>query len=421
MNTFGLRFKILTGLAIISFCAMSSLILIVRMYLADTLEAQLIKRGISISHFLAVQSVNPILTSRYLALDLMLRDHKSHDSDLAYIFIVDPTHKPVSHTFASGFPTGLKTLDSNEPQGYRAARIRLGTQDIIDVSVPIHGEQLGRLHVGMSQQGIHQEIGSILFTVSGVIILLFQLAAVALWLYMERVAIRPVRQLGEQVRQLGMGNFTNLPSVTSNDEIGMLRCAFNDMGSKLSSLYVQMSERSSELLRLNEQLEQLAITDELTGLYNHRHFYSRLGEEVKRSHRYSHPLSLIIADIDNFKRYNDTCGHVSGDRILKIMARMVAENARENDLAARYGGEEFAIILPETTLDTARVVAERMRSIIESSPELHDPAIRPGQPITMSFGVAQLDDATDNPKGFVRLADTMLYQAKNNGRNRVES
>jgi len=128
-------------------------------------------------------------------------------------------------------------------------------------------------------------------------------------------------------------------------------------------------------------------------------------------------LSLIMADIDEFKQFNDTFGHVAGDSVLRIIAELVSENARENDLVARYGGEEIAIILPETDMTTTQLVAERMRLVIESSPELIKLA---GKPVTVSFGLAQLDEATESPRGFVRMADTMLYRAKQNGRNRVE-
>lgn len=189
------------------------------------------------------------------------------------------------------------------------------------------------------------------------------------------------------------------------------------MGGKLEDIYSQMSERSSELVKLNAQLEQMATTDGLTGLYNHRHFYARLTEEVKRAKRYQHPLSMIMADIDEFKKFNDTFGHLTGDSVLRIIAGLVSENARENDLVARYGGEELAIILPETDLATTHLVAERMRRVIESSPELIKLS---GKSVTVSFGLAQLDETTDNCSDFVNKADVMLYRAKEKGRNRVE-
>jgi len=416
---FSLRLKILFGLALISVCAMSFLIMILRSYLATTLETQLVKRGEFIAQSLAEHCVNPILSRQNLSLDLMLHENRKNDDELAYLFVVDPAHNPLSHTFTGGFPTGLKELNGYSDKSCLVTRIRLGDQDIVNISAPILEGQLGRLHVGMAQAEIRREIDSILFHVSGVIALLFLGAAVAMWLYLNRVIIRPIREMDEQIHRLGQGHFDAHTKVYSGDELGSLGNAFNTMGQQLNTLYSEVSERNQELSALNVKLEELAITDGLTGLYNHRHFYERLTEEVKRSKRYHHPLSLIMGDIDHFKCFNDTCGHVAGDKVLQIIAALIAENARENDLVARYGGEEFAIILPETPLETARLVAERMRSIIESSPELLDSRTKPGETITMSFGVTLLDDATDNAKGFVRLADAKLYQAKQSGRNRV--
>ncbi len=136
--------------------------------------------------------------------------------------------------------------------------------------------------------------------------------------------------------------------------------------------------------------------------------------------RYGRKVSLLLCDIDHFKSVNDTYGHPVGDLVLKGVAKILAKEARTTDVVARYGGEEFAVILPETDLATARLAAERMRVIIECSPELAELALEAELSITMSFGVAELDLATESPKGFVRLADAMLYKAKQNGRNRVE-
>ncbi len=420
MKVAGLGIKLLAGLALISFIAMSGLITVLSVYLADTLESQVVKRGVTVAHFLAQNSINPILTRKHLAIDLMLREQKMHDKDLAYIFILDPRRELLSHTFPAGFPTALKGVQNPGSAVHRITPIDFGGQEILDISVPVMEGKLGDLHVGMSLQGVKRETRSILITVSGIIIILFLAAAVAMWLYVGRVAVRPIKQLGEQVALLGTGDFDAHVDVRSRDELGMLGAAFNEMRRRLNEYYEQMADRTDELARLNEQLAQLATTDGLTGLYNHRQFYARLTEEMKRAKRYQHPLSLIIGDIDHFKQYNDSCGHVAGDKVLRIIAGLIGDSARENDLVARYGGEEFCIILPETSLSTARLVAERMRLIIEASRELSECHSPSGHAITISFGVAELDDTTDNPKGFVRIADDMLYRAKQKGRNRVE-
>lgn len=417
----GLRFKILSGLALISFLTMGALIAILHVYLDATLEDQLFKRGRTIASVVAEQSISPLLGRESLKLDLLLNDCLKMDGDIAYIFLEDTKDRVLSHTFGTGFPSDLKMLDAKTRGAYHFSRMQLGGKEIVDISVPVMKGMLGNLHVGLLNGPVKKEIHEILLTVTVVIIVLFILAALAMGLYLEKTTIRPVTALREQVRLVGEGNFEVIADILSEDEIGSLGRAFNEMGGKLNQLYTEMAERGAEMARLNEQLAELATTDGLTGLHNHRYFYERLTEEVKRAKRYQHPLSLIMADIDLFKRYNDTLGHVAGDKALKIIAKLMSENARENDQVARYGGEEIAVILPETNIDTARLVAERMRTIIEFSPELAAIAIRPGESLTMSFGVAQLDEATESAKGFVRLADAMLYHAKALGRNRVES
>lgn len=204
-------------------------------------------------------------------------------------------------------------------------------------------------------------------------------------------------------------------------------------------------------------LEQLAITDDLTGLYNHRHFYDRLGQEVARAKRYELSLSLLIIDIDDFKRYNDAFGHRAGDAVLHDVAALLKMGTRQNvDLVARYGGEEFAIILPSTGVDGAVTVGERVRTTIAASDKLNgdgNPAeselslVAQGGPsaaldvaerirssiasetfgpngapaiITVSVGLAGYPCHAGSADDLVEAADRALYRAKDLGKNRVE-
>src|SRR5207247_4019284 len=123
-----------------------------------------------------------------------------------------------------------------------------------------------------------------------------------------------------------------------------------------------------ELLESNRRLELLSITDGLTKLHNHRHFQDELAREFEESQRYHRPLSLVIADLDFFKKVNDTYGHAVGDEVLKAVSRMFQQSIRATDLAARYGGEEFAVMMPETELGDAIAFAEKIRAMVESSP-----------------------------------------------------
>lgn len=173
-----------------------------------------------------------------------------------------------------------------------------------------------------------------------------------------------------------------------------------------------------ENARLYQETKLQAITDGLTGLYNHRFFREQLEVEIGRAERYGHDVALIIMDIDHFKHYNDTHGHPQGDELLRGLAELLRKSIRKADLACRYGGEEFAIILPETGKETAVYLAERIRKAISEHPF----PFRETQPmgaLTVSIGVAVFPlDARVIDK-LIRKADDALYKAKSTGRNRV--
>jgi diguanylate cyclase (GGDEF)-like protein len=171
-----------------------------------------------------------------------------------------------------------------------------------------------------------------------------------------------------------------------------------------------------ENARLYARIQTMALTDGLTGLYNYRHFFDELHREMARARRHDIPLSLLILDIDHFKKFNDTFGHVQGDEVLRMVARTLWENIRGSDLAARYGGEEFAAILPGAGPTQARRVAERIRRRIMQT------VFHSDTQITVSIGVASLGtgrDTEESPRSFAHRADQALYRAKQTGRNRV--
>lgn len=168
---------------------------------------------------------------------------------------------------------------------------------------------------------------------------------------------------------------------------------------------------------LHGELERLSVTDRLTEMYNHGYFQQRLEEEFKRTRRFSHPLSLIMIDIDDFKAFNDTYGHVSGDLVLKGVSAVIRQNLREMDVAARYGGEEFALLLPETDCDGAKAVAERIRAGCEEL--VWRPAHDVAERRTVSVGVASYPQAADDPMRLLEAADKAMYSAKKTGKNRV--
>jgi diguanylate cyclase (GGDEF)-like protein len=160
------------------------------------------------------------------------------------------------------------------------------------------------------------------------------------------------------------------------------------------------------------EFEQLSVTDPLTGLLNRRYLQNRLAEELNRSKRHRFPMTLMMIDVDRFKSYNDTFGHPAGDEALRIVAGILKENLRGADVAARYGGEEFAVLLPQTTVEEAVQIAERIRRQIERCSFPH-------RRVTASIGIASSGPDISTPDDLIWAADRALYQAKELGRNMV--
>ena len=175
----------------------------------------------------------------------------------------------------------------------------------------------------------------------------------------------------------------------------------------------RLKDANQELLA---KLEALSRTDPLTGAGNRRSFDETLGKEFARARRHGHPLSVVMLDIDHFKRINDTHGHPVGDQVLRSFARVVASVLREGDTLFRYGGEEFVVLLPDTSRDGALAAAQRMVAAIASAPhKVGHESIN----VTTSAGVAGLEQAARDGNELVGKADSALYEAKEGGRNRA--
>jgi diguanylate cyclase (GGDEF)-like protein len=213
-------------------------------------------------------------------------------------------------------------------------------------------------------------------------------------------------EVGHRVKGLEMGANDYLAKPVAREELRLR--ARNQL--QIRRLEIALRRAVAELARLSR-------TDALTGLPNRRHFVESLEREFQRSSRYGSSLGLLVFDIDHFKRVNDTWGHLAGDKVLRDVAGILAYGLRQSDIAARFGGEEFAVLLPETDLEGATLVAERYRLDIAARQFQVDST---SLQLTVSIGIAALprtkaDDATE----FLRRADAALYQAKEAGRNRV--
>lgn len=194
----------------------------------------------------------------------------------------------------------------------------------------------------------------------------------------------------------------------------------------VAALEARLAELQAEVQELREESEQARqriidqrdklLRDSLTGIANREAYEIRLSDEYKRWKRYQRPLSLVVADIDLFKQVNDSYGHAAGDRVLKIVAKLMSKQLRESDFIARYGGEEFVFLLPETDVPAATLAVEKVRAAIASSPFNFN---KQPVPITCSFGIAEFA-GEDQPEQVFERADKALYRAKDGGRNRFE-
>ena len=193
-----------------------------------------------------------------------------------------------------------------------------------------------------------------------------------------------------------------------------LKQEVDSMEKNYLKLFAGQIELSISMTRLLESVKTLAVTDALTGLYNRRHFDETLTKEMKRSQRTKHPFTLITLDLDHLKRINDTLGHSAGDAAIAAIGSILLKSARETDIPARFGGEEFALVMPDTELEGGIIVAERIRSIIESK------KIEGVGTITASIGVATFLKHANTIEDLLKLVDQAMYKAKENGRNRVE-
>lgn len=205
----------------------------------------------------------------------------------------------------------------------------------------------------------------------------------------------------------------------ANIELGKINLSIEQANRELKRVIEEKTELANKLKELNKRLERQAITDGLTGIFNHRFFYEVLNKNFAESKRHNYMLSCIMIDIDYFKIFNDTFGHKMGDQILMNVADIIEKSVREEDIVARYGGEEFVALLPQTSKEMALIVAERIRRNVERTAFLEKFS---GGEVTVSLGVATYAGYKNWDSGniLVEESDKALYKSKENGRNRVE-
>jgi diguanylate cyclase (GGDEF)-like protein len=240
----------------------------------------------------------------------------------------------------------------------------------------------------------------------------------------EPLKRRPVRATVDGVYAMAVPLMARLGRGSTVEQVGVVSIArggrdFDDGEHDLFSYLAGQAAVSIENVDLHEMVRVQAVTDELTGLSNLRHFHETLDTEIERSRRFGTDIGLAMLDIDDFKRVNDTYGHQQGDLVLIEVGRALRNLSRDIDVPTRYGGEEMAVILPQTDVAGAELLAERMRAAVEA---IHIERLDGGGPlrITASLGVASLPLSAHDKDSLIAEADAALYRAKRAGKNRVE-
>ncbi|MFN2570950.1 MAG: diguanylate cyclase [Gemmatimonadales bacterium] len=241
------------------------------------------------------------------------------------------------------------------------------------------------------------QVGRLRNVTLGIVTLLLAVVGALAYL-LSLLIVRPLDRLTQAAGKVAKGDLEVGLPVTTGSEVGYLTAVFNDMVARL---------RDSRT-----ELERLSVTDPLTGLYNRLRIMEVMDNEVRRSRRLHHPFAVLMADVDLFKKYNDAHGHPAGDAVLKRIAAIMREACRDVDFVASYGGEEFLLMMPETEIDGAMDVAERIRKKIAADR-------LPAGTITLSLGVSQFPVHGDGPDPLIAAADAALYEAKRAGGDRV--
>ena len=329
------------------------------------------------------------------------------DKDISYVIITDSNGKVLFADSREIAPHQYKNFIGKQADRIMSLAGSLGdsSPETMRVNVPamVNKGQRGTITVAFGSRSLAAATEAMQTKLLCTFALAF-LAGLFGAILLAKAITCPLKRLITAARAVEAGDLGVSVPVSSHDEIGQLADSFNRMVFALK--------------QSTEKLIERANSDSLTGLYNHRYYQERVRSEIKRAERYDRPMSVIMLDIDHFKSLNDTHGHPVGDTVLQEMAKVLYTEARgEIDIITRYGGEEFALILPETELEGARAVAERIRLGVQR--HVFEGKDGETMPVTISLGVAQFPIHSAEPEGLIMAADLAMYQSKSMGRNMV--
>ena len=302
---------------------------------------------------------------------------------------------------ADPLATPAAVVEYNDPSGER----------VLVSAVPVGGPGLS-VAVELPRKQAYAPLHRLRNVTLGLVALLLTVIGSVAY-YLGQAIVRPLARLTSGASEVAAGDFSVALPTAGGGEVSALTEVFNDMVQRLQDGRRALDAANSELIQRNEELERLSVTDGLTELLNRRRGMEILRDEMKRSDRYDLPMSLLMVDVDHFKQYNDTHGHLEGDMVLRAIAKAIKQATRGVDTATRFGGEEFMVLLPECDADGAMEAARRMRERL-SREEFK------GGRVTMSVGAAVYPLHAEDPEGLIHAADRAMYAAKGAGRDRAE-
>jgi diguanylate cyclase (GGDEF)-like protein len=414
---------------------------------ANHLRSEAARRGHQVQRALAVPCSVSLANREMEVLDAILwrfSESEGRGLDILSVAVLDLGGRVVAHTNpkyyghlmeGSFFEEAIKSNLELEQPGSRNG------VSILQLSLPIQtGRRWGTMTMEISLAEVEQEIlrrrTRVVITTGGVTLF----SAFLLYLLISRLVLMPLTLLSETAKRVAEGHLdARVPKRTGKDEISLLSNVFNEMTNELQSYTAGLEDKVAErtlalegvnnaLELSNEELElaveklgHLARTDGLTGLLNRRALNEALQVETRRTERHERPFSLLMIDVDYFKKFNDAFGHPAGDRLLVILGETLRENLRAMDVVARYGGEEFAVILGETSGLEAVRVADKLRLSVREKIFREPGDGKPAGRATISIGVATYPVDASNASGLISQADQALYLAKEAGRDLVVS
>jgi diguanylate cyclase (GGDEF)-like protein len=372
-----------------------------------------VSRGQAIAEALKDEVAYALQANAFPSLNFTFRRIASSRHSIAYIFLLNSNGDVLSHNDPD--MVGKRMLDpmTRQTLASTGSKVQFETRDLeglgevielCDVSTPVlvRGHRAATLRVGISlTQSLQANTPRIRSRVT-LFALPFACLAILIAMKLSDSFTRPLRRLAQAASEVSKGNYDVQLPLNRQDELGDVAQAFNTMAQALKENFAKVSD--------------MANRDGLTTLYNARFFQEALTRELERTKRTHQPLSLLIFDVDWFKKINDRYGHPIGDQVLQHLSHIARSVLRGYDVLARYGGEEFIAMLTETTSPQAMLLGERLRKLVEQRPYQTEDG--ESIKITVSIGVASARAPYDK-KEFISRADQALYRAKGTGRNRV--